>query len=135
MNTSTPVSLPSATNARGAMQCDIVVTGLKVMADIGAYAAEKGVLQPLSITATLSVIPPNDDELGEAFDYAQICEFATTLATQRINLIETFARRLAEMCLRHDLVLGAVIEIDKPQALPGCVAGTVFRLSKQLLRQ
>lgn len=111
-------------------ECEVLLNEIEVMADIGAYAAENGVLQPLRIGVSLSIIPPRHDDLTQTFDYAMLFTYASELAVQRISLIETFATRLAEMCLASDLVMEAVVRIDKPRAVPGCLAGTRVRLRK-----
>jgi dihydroneopterin aldolase len=111
-------------------ECQVLLGDLEVMADIGAYAAEHGVLQPLVIHVTLMLVPPTDDDLAQTFNYAVIREYALALARQRISLIETFAHRLASLCLDSDMVTEAEVRIDKPRAIPGAMAGTRVRLRK-----
>lgn len=110
--------------------CQVLLGDLEVMADIGAFAAEHGVLQPLRIHVVLTVTPPRTDDLGETFDYNQIRDHALALAGQRISLIESFAQRLARRCLEATMVVEAEVRIDKPRAVPGCMAGTRVVLSK-----
>ncbi|WP_051376811.1 dihydroneopterin aldolase [Burkholderia sp. WSM2232] len=111
-------------------QCQVILNNIEVMADIGVYEAEMGVPQPLVIDVALSVVPPAMDELSQTFDYTRVRACALGLAAQRIMLIETFAMRLARMCLTHDTVLGAEVRIRKPRAVPGCLACTCVTLSK-----
>jgi dihydroneopterin aldolase len=110
--------------------CQVLLGDLEVMADIGAFAAEHGVLQPLRIHVVLTVIPPGADNMDETFDYNQIRDHARALAGQRISLIETFAQRLARRCLDAAMVVEAEVRIDKPRAVPGCMAGTRVVLGK-----
>ncbi|WP_206243887.1 dihydroneopterin aldolase [Novosphingobium terrae] len=110
--------------------CQVLLGDLEVMADIGAFAAEHGVLQPLNIHVTLTIAPPTADDLAETFDYNQIRAHALELAGQRISLIETFAQRLARACLDAPMVTEAEVRIDKPRAVPGCMAGTRVVLGK-----
>ena len=110
--------------------CEVLLDEIEVMADIGAYAAEMGVLQPLRLHVALTIVPPQSDDLGQTFNYAHIRDHARDLAAQRINLIETFALMLARKCLECDLVLEAIVRIDKPLAVPGCLAGTRLRLAR-----
>lgn len=112
------------------VECHVLLNEITVMADIGAFAAEMGVLQPLTIHVALAVVPPVEDDLRQAFDYNAIRAYAQDLAGRRISLIETFAQRLAGLCLRSDLVIEAVVRIDKPRAVPGCLAGTRVCLRK-----
>lgn len=113
------------------IECQVHLDQIKVMADIGVHASEMGTLQPLLIDVCLSVIPPRDDELCQTFDYVLIARHAGELAASRTNLIETFARLLAERCLQSDLVLEAFVQIAKPQAMPDCMAGTRIRMRKR----
>ena len=94
------------------------------MADIGVHAHEIGARQPLLVSAILTIAMPQHDALIETFDYARIVSLAEALAEQRIQLIETFARRLSEACLAHPAVLRAEIQVEKPRALANGLAGT-----------
>lgn len=112
------------------VSCQVLLNDIEVVADIGALAIEFGVPQPLRVHVALSVVPPQDDELAQTFNYATIREYALDLAGQRTALIETFAQRLAHRCLASDLVLEAEVRIDKPWAVPGCLAGTRVKVCK-----
>lgn len=111
---------------------EVSVENLEIMADIGLYDYEIGNPQPLLISAKLRVIPPVADKLKEVLNYEKIRKDAEALGKVHIDLIETFARRLAESCLCHPLVLEADITIRKPHALAGCVAGTRLVLCHQV---
>lgn len=111
--------------------CKVLLSQIEVMADIGALAVELGVPQPLIINVALDVAAPSHDLLHETFDYTHIRDFAEELAAERIVLIETYARRLAEMCLAFDVVRAAEVRIDKPRAVPGCLAGTLVQVEKR----
>lgn len=130
MNTNIKVSREKYLRPLHVAVCEVRLNDIEVMADIGALAVELGVPQPLLLNVTLSVICPLQDKLTETFDYNQIRDFALELAASRIVLIETFARRLAELCLEVDVVQSAEVRIDKPKAVPGCLAGTLVRIEK-----
>ena len=119
---------------RAATSCQVLLDQIEVLADIGAFASEFGVPQPLIIHVAADVIAPSRDELSRAFDYNRIHAFAHELARQRITLIETFAQRLARKCLGFDTVLAVEVRIEKPRAIPGCIAGTRVRLNKTSIR-
>ena len=107
--------------------CSISLRDIQVLADIGAYRHEIGRPQPLVLHVTLAVVPPEEDTIEVAFDYVRIKALAEDLSRERIVLIETFAQRLARACLEHRLVLGARVTVEKPQAVPGAMAGpTVY---------
>jgi len=110
--------------------CQVRLSDIEVMADIGAYEIEKGVPQPLLIDVTVSVLVPSKDDLSLTFDYTHVRTCALELAAEHITLIETFALRLARKCLAHDVVLSAEVRVGKPHAVPGCLASTCVKLSK-----
>lgn len=116
--------------ARMPVSCQVRLSGLEVMADIGTLESEKGVRQPLSIDVAVSVVPPATDALSQTFDYRHVRACALELAAERIELIETFALKLARMCVAHEMVLSAEVLIGKPRAVPGCLASTSVTLSK-----
>lgn len=105
-----------------ARRCFVALTDFEVMADIGVHDAEIGRLQPLRIAVTLETLHPGVDSIEEAFDYGRIVEEARHLASSRTCLIETFASRLGEACLESALVLSADVHVEKPWAIPGCLA-------------
>jgi len=111
-------------------QCSVMLDNIEVMADIGILAVETGVRQPLLLHVRLDVVPPTDDHIDQTCDYREIHCAAHDLAEQRIALIETFARRLAERCLANERVLVADVRADKPLAVPGCLAAAHVRLSR-----
>ncbi|WP_347558870.1 dihydroneopterin aldolase [Robbsia sp. KACC 23696] len=122
-------SLPTLRAPRAAC-CEVQLCDIEVMADIGAFESEIGVLQPLRIDVVLRIVPPARDSLAHTFDYSAIQAFASELAIERTVLIETFAMKLAQRCLVDDRVIEAQVRIDKPRAIPGCMAGTRITLSQ-----
>lgn len=123
-------SVFSAENFLAEQTCTVALRNVEIMADIGAYEHEMGRLQPLVAHVALKVVPPINDRIEEAFDYARIKAFATELGTKRTVLIETFARNLATECLAHPLVLKVDVTIEKPLAVPGCTASTTVVLKQ-----
>lgn len=119
MPTSTDTSPPT---------CSIALRDLQILADIGVYHHEIGRPQPLVLHVDLAVVPPERDSVEEVYDYVRIKTQAEKLSVERIVLIETFARRIAEACLSHDLVLGAKVTVEKPQAVPGAMASATVRM-------
>jgi dihydroneopterin aldolase len=109
----------------------IVVRGVEVQADIGINAEEIGQLQPLIIHAELRVREPAADEIGSTFDYRDLVQHAEALASRRMSLIETFAHRLARVCLDHPAVLRVEIAVDKPAALRNGLAGVRVTLESE----
>lgn len=106
----------------------VAVRNIKVIADIGVYPHEIGVGQELTIHVRLRLPPVVDDRLSATVDYAEIVARASTLGLQRIALIETFARKLAEACLDDARVIEVEVEVEKPGALQNGLASVLVTL-------
>ena len=105
----------------------VFVTGLKVQAQIGVYRHEIGRVQPLIVDVELDVPTSASDRLAETVNYETILLAAQQLAAEgHIDLVETFAHRLAGRCLADPRVTRARVRIEKPLALaPDAVAAGV----------
>jgi dihydroneopterin aldolase len=112
------------------ISCSIALRDVQLLADIGVYHHEIGRPQPLILHVVLAVTPPERDSVEDVFDYVRIKRIAEALSRERIVLIETFARRVAEACLDHQLVLGAVVTVEKPQGVPGSMASATVRIGE-----
>ena len=115
-----------AGEARTAMT-KVFVTGLKVQAEIGVYRHEIGRVQPLVIDVELDVPTAGAARLSDTLNYETILEAAQTIAgSGHIELVETFAERLAAACLADARVTRARVRVEKPLALePHAVAAGV----------
>ena len=105
----------------------IFVTGVKVQAQIGVYRHEIGRVQPLIVDVELDVPTGDTDRLADTFNYEAILSAAQGVAAEgHIDLVETFAHRLARRCLADPRVSRARVRIEKPLALaPDAVAAGV----------
>ncbi len=111
-----PPAAPGA-EARVAMT-KVFVTGLKLQAQIGVYRHEVGRLQPLSIDVELDVPSAGAGRLADTLNYETILDAARAVAAQgHIELVETFADRLARACLADPRVTRARVRVEKPLAL------------------
>ena len=108
----------------------VTVNNLSVTADIGVHPHEIGCPQDLVVHVTLRVRPTVSDRLEDTLDYTDVVAAAQSLAKERIGLIETFAYRLAEACLRNPVVEEADVFIEKPGALVGAMAGARMVLGR-----
>ena len=111
----------------------VFVTGLKVQAQIGVYRHEIGRVQPLIVDVELDVPTTGSDRLAETVNYETILQAAQQLAAEgHIDLVETFAHRLAGRCLADPRVTRARVRIEKPLALaPDAVgAGVEITLAR-----
>ena len=96
----------------------VFVTGVQVQAQIGVYRHEIGRVQPLIVDVELDVPTNSSDRLVETVNYESILKAAQDLAGQgHVDLVETFAHRLAEKCLEDVRVSRARVRIEKPLAL------------------
>jgi len=105
----------------------VFVTGLKVQAEIGVYRHEIGRVQPLVVDVELDVPTAGSHRLSETLNYETILEAARAIAAGgHIELVETFAERLAHACLADPRVTKARVRVEKPLALaPDAVAAGV----------
>ena len=105
----------------------VFVTGLKVQAEIGVYRHEIGRVQPLIVDVELDVPTAETDRLADTVNYETILTAAQEIAGGgHIDLVETFAHRLAQRCLEDARVTRARVRIEKPLALaPDAVAAGV----------
>ena len=109
------------------VQSKVFVTGLKVQAEIGVYRHEIGRVQPLIIDVELDVPTAGAERLSETLNYETILSAAQEIAASgHIELVETFAERLAHACLADERVTKARVRVEKPLALqPDAVAAGV----------
>lgn len=119
--------LPDHPDAQGATptaeQARIIVTkvfvrALKVEAWIGVYDHEHGARQPLVIDVELDVAASHCERLGDTVNYETIGQSARAIADAgHIDLVETFAERLAQACFADARVNRARVRVEKPLAL------------------
>jgi dihydroneopterin aldolase len=96
----------------------IFVRGLSVDAEIGIYPHERGRTQPLILDVELSLTPGRVEHIAETVNYETVVEEARRIAADgHMNLVETFADRLARALLADERVLKVRVRVEKPQAL------------------
>jgi dihydroneopterin aldolase len=96
----------------------VFVRGLKVEAWIGVYDHEHGRQQPLVIDVELDVSATHCEQLGDTVNYETILQAAQAIAAEgHIDLVETFAERLAQACFDDARVTRARVRVEKPLAL------------------
>jgi len=116
---------------------EVFIENLEIGAYIGAHAHERDAVQALRVDVRLSVTEPAIDRLDHAVDYAELADAIRGLGrSEHIVLIETFAARVADICLGMSGVLGAAVEVRKPGALPPATAGVgVVRTASSAARR
>jgi len=100
----------------------IFIRGLLLDASIGVLDHERGERQPLVVDIELEVEtgPPVEGDLASVYDYRIPVSHARGLVEAgHIELVETFANRLANQCLNDTSVRTVTVRVEKPEAIPG----------------
>ncbi len=115
----TPANTSDQPGAAGRIvMTKIFVTGLRVEAEIGVYAHEKGRAQPLIVDVELDVPAAGIERLADTVNYEMVGEAARAIVAEgHIGLVEAFAERLARACLEDSRVMRARVRVEKPLAL------------------
>lgn len=100
----------------------IFVNDLIVDCNVGVYAEEQGVTQKVRFTVEARLakdIFSLDDEMVEVPSYADIIDCVVDLARGgHINLVETFAERIAAHCLSDKRITAVRIKLEKLERGP-----------------
>jgi 7,8-dihydroneopterin aldolase/epimerase/oxygenase len=98
----------------------IALRGVRAHAHHGVYAFERERGQMFSVDAVLEVdtrAAAVGDDLDKTVNYADLAQkLHAVLTGEPVNLLETLAQRLAEVCLADPLVDAVEITVHKPQA-------------------
>jgi dihydroneopterin aldolase len=98
----------------------IVIRGLTAYAHHGVYAFERRQGQTFRCDAVLEVDISDaaaTDDLTRTVNYAELAqELYTALSSEPVDLLETLAQRLADVCLAHERVEAVEITVHKPEA-------------------
>ena len=98
----------------------IAVRGISAHAHHGVYDWERERGQTFRVDAVLEVDTAPaaaGDDLTRTVNYAELAQgLHAVLAGEPVQLLETLAQRLAEVCLGYDLVQAVEITVHKPEA-------------------
>jgi len=98
----------------------IALRGISAHAYHGVYAFERERGQHFSVDAVLEVdmrAAAAGDDLEKTVNYAELAQrLHAVLTGEPVNLIETLAQQLADVCLADPLVDAVEITVHKPQA-------------------
>jgi dihydroneopterin aldolase len=101
----------------------ISLRGLRVRGHHGVLPTEREHGQEFGVDVELEVdtrAAAAGDDLNETVDYAALADrLAEVVAGEPVNLIETLAARLADVCLSDPRVRAATVEVHKPHAPVG----------------
>lgn len=100
----------------------ILVCDLVLACEIGVFRHERGARQRVRINLDLAVreeAMPIADDLRNVVCYDEIVSGIRRLAEAgHVNLVETLAERIAEMCLADARIRHAVVRVEKLDVYP-----------------
>ena len=98
----------------------LAVRGLAVHGHHGVFDFERRDGQEFVIDLVLGMdtsAAAKSDDLQETVDYGTLVEeVRTAVANDPVDLIETLAQRIADVCLRHARVESVEVTVHKPHA-------------------
>ncbi|MGH6967690.1 MAG: dihydroneopterin aldolase [Stellaceae bacterium] len=109
-------SKPAAKATAGTARYGLFVRNLVLAAKIGVHPHEKVRPPRLRVSVELDMAgdPPQRDELVGTLDYERVvADIRDLAAAQHINLVETFADSVAQLCLANAGVVGARVTVEK----------------------
>ncbi len=122
----------AAATASGAPLDRISVRDYEREVEIGAFQSERGVQQRIRFNVVLEVSrhdAARDDDVDKVISYDTITEaIELQLTTERINLLETLAERVAERCLEDARAVRVFVRIEKLDRIPGTLGVEIVRM-------
>ncbi len=98
------------------------IRDLVLDSQIGIYKHEQGKTQRIRINVDLAVLEDGkarSDRLTDVVDYGVVVDkIRTMVASGHVNLVETLAERIADICLSDSRVSAARIRVEKLDILP-----------------
>jgi dihydroneopterin aldolase len=98
----------------------IALTGLRVRGHHGVFDFERADGQDFVVDVELEFdtrAAAASDQLSDTVHYGELAEaLAAVIAGEPVNLLETVADRLCQVCLADSRVAAATVTVHKPQA-------------------
>ncbi|MFC7646841.1 dihydroneopterin aldolase [Streptosporangium lutulentum] len=98
----------------------ITVKGLRARGRHGVFTAERELGQEFIVDVTLfmdTAPAAAGDDLTKTVHYGELSlELVKVVEGEPVNLVETLAQRLADVCLTYELVRSVEISVHKPAA-------------------
>ena len=98
----------------------IRLLGLRAWGRHGVLAAERELGQEFIIDVTLfldTAPAAAGDDLSKTVHYGELAQaLSDVVSGEPVDLLETLAQRLADVCLANDLVEAAEVSVHKPSA-------------------
>ncbi len=105
---------------RSATADRIALTGLRVPGRHGVYDFEREQGQDFVVDVVLEIDTrpaATSDDVADTVHYGELAtNLAQVVGGEPVNLLETLAARLADVCLADKRVLAADVTVHKPQA-------------------
>jgi len=102
-----------------------------VEVDIGAFQQERGQRQRIRFNIVVETRPhpaPLEDDVDRILSYDRITEaIAAELSSERLNLLETLAERVAERILSEPQAMRTFVRIEKLDRGPGALGVEIVR--------
>jgi dihydroneopterin aldolase len=103
------------------------IRDLVLLCRIGVYAHEKLRPQRVRINVNMRVeaeAEPRNDDIANVLSYDEVLGGIKRLAAgEHINLVETLAEAIADLCLAHRRVIEVRVMIEKLDVEPGASVG------------
>lgn len=114
----------------------ITLSGLRAFGHHGVYEFERTQGQDFAVDVALDLeLRPasRSDDVRDTVDYGGLADrLAAVIAGEPVNLIETLAERIAEVCLADERVAAVTVTVHKPQApIPHQFADVAVTLSRR----
>jgi 7,8-dihydroneopterin aldolase/epimerase/oxygenase len=102
-----------------------------VEVEIGAFQQERGQRQRIRFNVVVEVRPhpaPLEDDVDRILSYDRITEaIAAELSSERLNLLETLAERVAERILAEPQAMRTFVRVEKLDRGPGALGVEIAR--------
>lgn len=102
-----------------------------VEVEIGAFQQERGQRQRIRFNVVVETRPhpaPVDDDVDRILSYDRITEaIAAELSSERLNLLETLAERVAERILAEPQAMRTFVRVEKLDRGPGALGVEIAR--------
>ncbi|MER2510443.1 MAG: dihydroneopterin aldolase, partial [Amaricoccus sp.] len=99
--------------------------------EIGAFRSERGVTQRIRFNVVMEVshhTAAQDDDVDKVVSYDSITEaIEAEFASERVNLLETLAERVAARCLADPRAVRVFVRIEKLDRIPGALGVEIAR--------
>ena len=101
----------------------ITLRGLRAFGRHGVYAEERALGQHFVVDVELmldAAVAARSDDVGDTVHYGELAaEVVRVVEGEPVNLLETLAGRIADVCLGHPRVEAVEVTVHKPEAPVG----------------